>query len=86
MKIIREIKNIILSEKLDIDINLSDEIVTQQFQDKVDWWCISMYQKLSEKFIIQFQDRVHWGCISMYQKLSEKFIIQFQDRVHWGVY
>ncbi len=50
-------------------------------QDKVDWDCISVYQKLSESFIREFQDKVNWYYISKSQKLSENFIQEFQDKV-----
>ena len=36
----------------------------EEFQDKVDWYYISRYQKLSEKFIREFQDKVKWNYIS----------------------
>jgi len=55
----------------------------EEFQDKVNWYYISRYQKLSEKFIREFQDKVNWDDISYDQKLSEKFIIEFQDKVKW---
>jgi hypothetical protein len=40
----------------------------------LDWYCISEYQKLSEKFIAKHAEQVNWGCISKYQKLSPAFI------------
>ena len=54
-----------------------------KFQDKVDWFYISYYQKLSESFIEKFQNKVDWNCISSSQKLSEPFIEKFQDKVYW---
>ena len=61
---------------------LSEDFI-REFKDKVDWDCISIYQKLSENFIREIQDRVVWRCISIYQKLSEDFMREFQDRVDW---
>ena len=52
-------------------------------KDKVNWYYISRYQKLSEKFIREFKDKVDWHYISVYQKLSEEFIREFQDKVDW---
>ena len=57
---IQEIKNIIQSERLPIDLNQSDEIVVHNFQKKVNWEKISSYQKLSEQFIEKFQEKVDW--------------------------
>lgn len=53
-------------------------------KDKVNWYYISKYQKLSEDFIREFQDKVDWDSISADQKLSEDFIREFEDRVNWG--
>ena len=45
--------------------------------EKVHWFWISAYQKLSEEFIREFQDIVNWDFISEYQKLSEEFAKEF---------
>src|SRR5574343_458953 len=50
---------------------------------KVDWYCISEYQKLSESFIEKYVDKVEWWYISVYQKLSEEFIEKHGDKVNW---
>ena len=48
---------------------------------KVDWFCISCHQKLSEKFIRHEIDYLNMFCISCYQKISEKFInVSLVDR------
>ena len=49
----------------------------------VDWWCISIYQKLSEEFIEKHADKVNWEWISRYQMLSEGFIEKHADKVDW---
>jgi hypothetical protein len=64
----------------ELDLNCSVE----EFKDKVSWYCISKYQKLSEGFIRKFKNKVNWICISIYQKLSENFIREFQYKVDWG--
>jgi hypothetical protein len=74
-KLRKEIKHIIKKESLDCSIS--------EFQDDVNWFCISECQKLSEDFIREFQDRVNWIYISKYQKLSEQFIKEFEDKVDW---
>jgi len=55
----------------------------EEFQDKVDWFNISIGQKLSEDFIREFQNKVNWKNISRYQDLSEDFIREFQDKLNW---
>ena len=51
-------------------------------EEDVSWSHISIYQKLSEKFIREFKDKVSWDWISKYQKLSEKFIKEFNLNIH----
>jgi hypothetical protein len=62
-KLKKEIKQIIEDQKLNCTI--------KEFEDKVDWVHISVYQKLSEEFIEKYQDKFDWKCISMFQKLSK---------------
>ena len=54
-----------------------------EFKDKVNWYWISKYQKLSEEFIREFKNKVNWYWISKYQKLSEEFIREFKGKVDW---
>jgi len=61
----------------------SEKISREDFPEKVDWFYISKYQKLSESFIREFEDKVNWNRISLYQKLSESFIREFEDKVDW---
>ena len=55
----------------------------KNWTDKVNWYCISEYQKLSEKFIEKHENKVNWYCISESQKLSEKFIEKHENKVNW---
>jgi len=57
----------------------------EEFKDKVSWYNISRYQKLSEEFIREFKDKVEWYWTSRYQKLSEEFIREFKDKVDWSL-
>jgi hypothetical protein len=66
-----------LIKELDLDCSV------EEFKDRVSWYHISVYQKLSEGFIREFKDKINWWNISQYQKLSEKFIREFQDKVNW---
>ena len=50
----------------------------------MNWYGISIAQKLSESFIREFQDDVNWYGISIAQKLSESFIREFQYKVNWS--
>ena len=74
-KVRKEVQKLI--KKLELNCTV------REFQDKVDWYDISINQKLSEDFIREFQDKVDWDSISKYQKLSEDFIKEFQDKVDW---
>ena len=61
---------------------LSEDFI-RKFKDKINWSCISRYQKLSENFIREFQNEVYWSFISQYQILSENFIREFKEKVVW---
>jgi hypothetical protein len=54
-------------------LSFKEELI-EEFENKIDWYYISRYQKLSEEFIEKFQDKIYWYWISREQKLSEKFI------------
>jgi hypothetical protein len=66
-----------LIKELDLDCSV------EEFKDRVYWYHISVYQKLSEGFIREFKHKVDWEWISVYQILSEGFIREFQDKVIW---
>ena len=70
----KEIKNLIKEMKLDCSV--------EEFENKVNWGCISVYQKLSEPFIREYEGRVNWEYISKYQKLSEPFIKEYKDKLN----
>jgi hypothetical protein len=38
---------------------LSEDFI-REFQDEVDWKCVSGYQNLSEKFIKEFRNNLDW--------------------------
>jgi hypothetical protein len=71
IKILEEIKDI---EKF-FDENIKNF--------EVDWSYISIFQKLSEKFIEKYSDKINWHHISEFQKLSEKFIEKHYNKVDW---
>ena len=71
IKIVEEITDI---EKF-FDENINNFVV--------DWYYISIYQKLSEELIDKYNNKVNWFCISEYQKLSEEFIDKYSNKVYW---
>jgi hypothetical protein len=46
-----------------------------------DWYRISYYQNLSEKFIEKHSDKLDWKWISRYQELSEEFIKEHLNKI-----
>jgi hypothetical protein len=72
----KEVKELI--NKLNLNCTIDE------FENKVDWYWISYYQKLSEEFIREFENKVDWNCISRSQNLSEEFIREFKNEVNWG--
>jgi phosphoribosylanthranilate isomerase len=66
-----------------ISENKLRNIIQNNKLSKIDWYYISIHQKLSEEFIREFKNKVNWDNISVYQKLSEDFIKEFQDKIIW---
>jgi hypothetical protein len=58
----------------DEELELSEDFI-REFQDKLYWTYISIYQKLSEDFIREFISKVNMFYVSEYQKVSHDFII-----------
>lgn len=52
-----------------------------QLHDKLDWFYISRYQKLSEKFILRHAKSVDWKAIYKFQDISDKFMKDNLDRL-----
>ena len=63
--------------------NVVIDLVVGKYSNKVDWYDISMYQKLSEQFIEKYSDKFSWFYISKFQKLSEEFIKKYDNKVIW---
>lgn len=61
---------------------ICSEDFIREFQDKVNWHCISIYNELSEDFIREFKDKLNWHCISIYQKLSKEFKEEFKEELY----
>jgi hypothetical protein len=55
----------------------------REFEDKIDWKLITIFQQLSENFIRENKSRIYWDYVASYHKLSEDFITEFQDRLNW---
>ena len=65
----------------DFNFYKKSEDFIREFENKVDWFCISCEETLSEEFIREFQDKVYWSRISYFQKLSKEFIVEFQNKI-----
>jgi len=72
--------------ELQQEIKNLEKIYKKKIKDfnENDWYCISKYQRLSERFIEKHEDRVTWYWISVNQKLSEKFIEKHENKVYWN--
>jgi hypothetical protein len=55
----------------------------REYQDKLNWHTVTLYQDLSEELILEFQDKVNWEMISAYYDLSEDFIRKFEDKLDY---
>nr|QQV29366.1 hypothetical protein K-LCC10_0111 [Kaumoebavirus] len=59
------------------------EEMLREYQDYVNWYYLSSYQKLSEGFIREFHDLVNWQSLSRAKIMSENLIRDFQERLDW---
>lgn len=92
---LRYIINLIIDNKVDVDVNLLccfsgpnlykhvSESFLREFKDYVNWERAITYFKFSEEFIKFELPNKNWNFISLYQKLSESFIEEFKDKVNW---
>ena len=59
-----------------------NELILDEFKDKVNWHYISLCQNLSEDFIREFQDKVVWSQIAYhFDKFSNEFKKEFEDKL-----
>lgn len=69
--------------KLDLKKTILSEEFIQEFKDRLNWFDICQYQKLSISFMIKFSDYLSWKHVSEFQTLTEEFIHQFHNFVDW---
>lgn len=55
-----------------------------KYAEKLDWFDVCEYVKLSEDFIRMNQDNVNWKAVSRYQHMTEDFINEFKDKLDWS--
>ena len=68
MKSLREeIKHVLDNSKVAYNPKSRTPTLIKLLKDSVDWYRISMYQKLSEGIIREFKGSVDWGYISINQ-------------------
>ena len=81
----KELENIILDNKKDMDIIVKleqqKEIYLQKCGGK--WMKICRFMELSEDFMREYINELDWMYISMNQKLSIQFLTDFQDKIDW---
>jgi hypothetical protein len=51
--------------------------------DKLTWFSIYIYQKMSDQFIQKYIDKLDLNEICKYQKLSEEFMEKYIDHLNW---
>ena len=54
---------------------ISEIYRSSSINNKLDWDYISMYQKLTEEFILKHKNDVNWKLILKFQDLSNEFIV-----------
>lgn len=53
------------------------------FADKLDWWKIPHYQRLSMDFIKKYIGRIDLEQVCIYQKLTAEFLREYKDFLPW---
>jgi len=71
------------SYKISLNKNLSEELITDLDDAKINWDNYFSTHKLSEDFIRKFKDKVSWTTIINTQDLSEDFLMEFKDEIKW---
>ena len=66
--IIIDIKKIIQFSKLNIDLNLSDDLLIETFHNDIHWDGIAINYTLSEEFILKHWNKLHHHLIIINQK------------------
>jgi hypothetical protein len=82
---IQKLKNLIETSKwglISLNYDLTEKFI-RKYQNEVNWFYITEYQKFSEEFIREFQDKIHWNRILKFKKLSDELIRDFADKVDW---
>lgn len=69
--------------KMDLKKTILSEEFIREFKDRLNWFDICQYQKLSISFMIKFADYLSWKHVSEFQTLTEEFIHLFHNFVDW---
>ena len=57
-----------------------------EFKDRLNWEKISLYQKLSETFMISMKEYLDWTPIFKYVHLSKKLLLECKNYIDWDVF
>ena len=55
----------------------------REHQDKIDWNCVSTYDRYSDSFLREFHDKFTWGLLSVNFNLSENILREFHHKINW---
>ena len=59
--------------------NAFTEDFIREFADRVNWYHVSHFQRLSESFMEEFEDNLDWWYVSqLYNIFTEEFLIKFK--------
>jgi hypothetical protein len=65
---------------------ISEEVIRRIVNNYVledsDWWCISIFQDLSQDFISEFYEYLNFYNLLEHQNLSEEFLVSNIDKIH----
>lgn len=81
--LLRKYAHLLDSAVLSVQIattQIMPENFIRDFQDKVDWNCVSVYQTLSNAFIYEFRDKVEWDQVWENQNVSYQMIQDFKPK------
>lgn len=57
--------------------------VMHRWSDRLDWYLVSRYQRLSPEFIRRWADKLDWNALSLRADLTESFMFEYRDKLNW---
>ncbi len=78
-KFIKEFQNKINWDKLIIyNPNIYKNII-KKYENKINWTYVSIYQNLTDRFMIKYHKKLNIKCLTIYQQMSDKTLKKLNE-------